>query len=124
MTSTVRATYKTIPTLIGNYTQYTHGSSEGYLSAGERYYIVMSYRTTMAIIDTYTGISAINCRKYSQTTNRLQTIIKRVTDDGPGRVELYTRGECDNPTHMVRKIREIAGTVDNGMGGTSRTYSK
>ena len=118
MTSTVRATYKTIPTLIGNYTPYTHGSSDGYISDGGRYYIVRSYDTIMAIIDTYTGISAINCRKYSTTTNRLQTIIKRVTDDGPGRVELYTKGECDNPTHMVRKILEIVGTVDNQMGGT------
>ena len=117
-TLTVRATYKTIPTLIGNYTPYTHGSSEGYISAGGRYYIVRSYDTIMAIIDTYTGISAINCRKYSRTTSRLQTIIGHVTDDGPGRVELYARGECDNPMHMVRKIREIAGTVDNQMGET------
>ena len=117
-TSTVRATYKTIPTLIGNYTPYTHGSSDGYISDGGRYYIVRSYDTIMAIIDTHTGISAINCRKYSQTTSRLQTIIRCMTDDGPGRVELYTKGECDNPTHMVRKIREIAGTVDNQMGET------
>ena len=118
MTSTVQATCKTIPTLIGNYMPYTHSSSDGYISAGGRYYIVRSYNTIVAIIDTHTGISAINCRKYGQTTSRLQTIIRCVTDDGPGRVELYTRGECDNPTHMVRKIREIAGTVDNQMGGT------
>jgi hypothetical protein len=71
----IRATYKTMPSLIANRVPFTHGSCHAFIEDNGNY-VVYSYSTLIAGI-TASGAKQLNATKYSMTTSRLQNIIRK-----------------------------------------------
>lgn len=74
--------YRKMETAIRNLDVFDGNSAAGRW-ADRSQYIVFSYNTPIAEYDRVTGIWAINPRKYSVTTSRLQNIIRRAWADKP-----------------------------------------
>jgi hypothetical protein len=76
----IRATYKTMPSLIANRVPFTHGSAHAYTDTDGMYRVV-SYSTEIATslspFNDGVFVNHLNERKYSMTTSRLQNIIRK-----------------------------------------------
>ena len=70
-----QANYEQVAKAIRNMQEFRGNSCFGQWLGGV--YLVISYRTTIAKYDSTTGEVWVNPDKYSQTTSRLQNIIKR-----------------------------------------------
>lgn len=69
--------YRDMPAQIRNFESFTHGSCHAINNGRE--YIVVSYSTPIARAKNIDGVwhYRLNSRKYSQTTSKLQNIIRR-----------------------------------------------
>ena len=75
------ANYQDIAKAIRHLDNFTGNSSRGVFDMETGEYRVYSYRTLIAIANPRTGGVAMNARKYSQTTSRLQNIIRKAWAD-------------------------------------------
>jgi hypothetical protein len=70
------ADYETIKTRVACLTNFEGNSSRGVHDYDLWEYRVYSYGTLIAVFSLKTGTGVLNTRKYSQTTSRLQNIIR------------------------------------------------
>ena len=75
------ANYSDIERAVRCLDNFAGNSSRGVLDSDTGEYRVYSYRTLIAVANMRTGGVALNVRKYSQTTSRLQNIIRRAWSD-------------------------------------------
>lgn len=76
--------YTQVERAIANCVPFTGNSCHAEFSTGDGYYRVYSYGTLIARIMPYTMAHyQLNTRKYSNTTSRLQNIIKRAWANVP-----------------------------------------
>jgi hypothetical protein len=69
--------YKQIENLLASKTPFTHQHSMHAVHNGKEY-LVYSYRTPIAVFDIASGEWFLNLTKYSTTTSKQQSIVKRV----------------------------------------------
>jgi hypothetical protein len=69
------ATYATIPALLATKTPFKHGSCHAFTSSSGAY-VVVSYDTEIGAW-LASGTKVINEKKFSATTSRLQTLIRK-----------------------------------------------
>lgn len=83
------ANYSQIESAITKGESFTGNSARGEFSTLDGYYRVYSYNTLIMRYMPYTRAGyLLNSRKYSQTTSRLQNIIRRALADMPNLGEL------------------------------------
>jgi hypothetical protein len=70
------ANYEQIKTAIESFAPFEGNSCKGVMNTPMWEYQVFSYGTLIAVFSLKTGSMVLNARKYSQTTSRLQNIIR------------------------------------------------
>jgi hypothetical protein len=69
------ANYRDIAKAVAKFEKFDGNSSRAVIASNGEYY-VYSYNTLIAVANFRTGGMGLNTRKYSQTTSRLQNIIR------------------------------------------------